>query len=724
MIQTQAKYLLKKHFGYENFRRGQSEIISKILDRTDVLAVMPTGAGKSICYQIPALMFDGVTIVISPLISLMKDQVDTLCEMGINAVFINSSLSMAEFGRVIFNARHREYKLIYVAPERLETDSFLELIQSIDISMVAVDEAHCVSQWGHDFRPSYRNIAKMLEILPQRPVVAAFTATATPQVKEDISRLLKLTTPFSVTTGFDRENLYFEVLKPADKFGSLTKYLTEAKRKSGIIYAATRKTVDSIHQKLDRLGYSVTKYHAGLSEQERVENQEAFICDRYQLMVATNAFGMGIDKSNIAFVIHYNMPKNMESYYQEAGRAGRDGENAECILFYSPADIITNKFFIENSNEEVDKSAEYQKLNDIVDYCNTDKCLRAYILAYFGEKAGEVHCDKCGNCNSDIESTDVTIEAQKIMSCIKRMGERFGSVAVTDVLRGANTDRIRSMGFNTISTYGIMKDYSKDTIKELISFLTAEGYIELYGDQYPVLRLGKEAFEVLRGNKKVAIRRAIIKQKQAAVTGKAIEESGLFEILRTVRKRLADEQKVPPFVVFSDATLRDMCRKYPASSEEMLSVSGVGSFKLEKYGEYFISAIREYITENKLEICSLSMKNDSTAIKTGKTKSDTRLETYALYKNGLDIGQIARERGLAVSTIESHLLDCLQRGMQVEFENLYPDISIPQVIEAIKNTENSSLREIKEKLPAEVTYGIIKFVLYKYNISQSSEYKY
>lgn len=715
MNKMQPSELLKKYFGYDDFRNGQSDIIEQILKGSDVLAIMPTGAGKSICYEIPALMFEGVTIVISPLISLMKDQVDTLCETGIKAVFINSSLSITEFRSVVANAKLGVYKLIYVAPERLETDSFLELIQSIKVSMVAVDEAHCVSQWGHDFRPSYKEIPKMLDKLPTRPVLAAFTATATPIVKNDIIKLLKLDRPFSLTTGFDRENLYFEVLKPENKFDHLLNYLSNAKGKSGIVYASTRRTVESINEKLNKKGYLATRYHAGLSESERANNQEYFIRDQIPIMVATNAFGMGIDKSNISFVIHYNMPKNMESYYQEAGRAGRDGEKAECMLFYSASDIITNKLFIENASEDTDKTGEYQKLNEMVAYCNTDKCLRAYILDYFGEKDTTEHCGNCGNCNNDIDSTDVTVEAQKIMSCIKRMGERFGSVVVADVLRGSNTEKIRTMGFSKLSTYGIMKDYSKETIKELISFLVAEGYITLYGDQYPVLRLNNNALEVLKGNEKVTIKRVISKQKATVTNDKTVVDNGLFDILRTIRKKIADKQNVPPFVIYSDATLKDMCKKCPISEEDMLMVSGVGAFKLEKYGEQFMSAIKSYIGENKLEINDQVPMNSKTAhvTKTAKPKIDTRLATYELYREGLNVSEIATERGLSTNTIEGHLLDCLEKGMQVDFESLFPKEFEPQILEAIKGIGTEKLKAIKEVLPEQITYGAIRFVIYK-----------
>jgi len=716
--------LLKQYFGYDDFRNGQREVIEHILRGTDVLGIMPTGAGKSICYQIPALMFDGVTIVISPLISLMKDQVDTLCETGIKAVFINSTLSLKEFRNVIADAKMGKYKLIYVAPERLETDSFMELLHSINVSMVAVDEAHCVSQWGHDFRPSYREISKMLEKLAPRPVLAAFTATATPIVKQDIIKMLKLNKPFSLTTGFDRENLYFEVLKPVNKFDQLLKYLSNIKGKSGIVYASTRKTVESINEKLNKKGYLATRYHAGLSENERSNNQEAFIRDRIPIMVATNAFGMGIDKSNISFTIHYNMPKNMESYYQEAGRAGRDGERAECILFFSAADIITNKLFIENGSEASDKTGEYLKLNEIVAYCNTDRCLRAYILDYFGEKDTKDHCDNCGNCNNDIDSTDVTLEAQKIMSCIKRMGERFGSVVVADVLRGSNTEKIRAMDFNKLTTYGIMKEYSKETIKELISFLIAEGYITLYGDQYPVLRLNGMALEVLKGSKTVAIKR-IINIQNTVADEKTTVDSGLFDKLRAIRKQLADKQNVPPFVIFSDATLKDMCKKYPTNEEDMLMVSGVGAFKLEKYGTQFISAIKSYIEEHKLEIdeqahikskTGHNAKTDKQTIDKpimDKPKIDTRLASYELYKNGQNIDEIAIERGLSTNTIEGHLLDCLEKGMQVDFDSLFPTEFEPKILEVIQSIGDAKLKAIKEALPEEITYGAIRYVIYK-----------
>ena len=716
---VKAKELLKRYYGYDDFRRGQEDIIQQILAGGDVLGIMPTGAGKSICYQLPALLMEGVTIVISPLISLMKDQVDTLCDMGIAAAFINSSLSSTEFSRVIEGAKKKDYKLIYIAPERLETDSFIELIKEINISMVAIDEAHCVSQWGHDFRPSYRKIYNIIKGMEHRPVVAAFTATATPEVKEDIIKLLKLQKPFTLITGFDRENLYFEVQKPSDKFTELLQYLKDNKDRLGIIYASTRKTVDAIHEKLIKKGYSVGKYHAGLTENARTSSQEDFLCDRLQIMVATNAFGMGIDKSNISYVIHYNMPKNIESYYQEAGRAGRDGERAECILFFSPADIVTNRLLIENGSDSLDRTGEYQKLNDMVDYCNTDKCLREYILEYFGEAHSQQKCDNCSNCNNDTEATDITIEAQKIISCIRRMGERFGSVLVTEVLRGSNTQKIRELSFDKLTTYGIMKDYSKETIKELISFLIAEGYIAMTGDQYPVLRLTAACLDVLKGNKSIAIRRVITKQK--AFHQNEIADKDLQLRLKELRRVIAEKHKVPPFVVFSDATLKGMATSYPTTEEELLKVSGVGAFKLKKYGEIFISEIKRYVEENdiKPQEKALEVKSGSKEKKPQEPKADTRVVSYELFISGLDIEAIAEQRELTVRTVESHLLDCLERGMELNYDRLIPKEQEQHILEVINNSPDGRLKSIKDALPEEIGYGTIRFVMFKANYSNN-----
>lgn len=700
--------ILQKYYGYSSFRPGQEELINHILAGKDVLGIMPTGGGKSICYQVPALLMEGITIVISPLISLMKDQVDTLKEYGIAAELINSSLTAKEFREVIDNAREGQYKLLYVAPERLETSSFIDLLETLPISMIAVDEAHCVSQWGHDFRPSYTRISKMIHYLPKRPVIAAFTATATELVQRDIMMLLELEKPYTLVTSFDRKNLYFEVQKPSDKFGAVSAYIQNHQGESGIIYCTTRKTVDAVCDKLVHMGIPATKYHAGLGENERAENQEKFLYDKAPIMVATNAFGMGIDKSNVRFVLHYNMPKNMESYYQEAGRAGRDGEKSECILLFSAQDIMTNRLLIENGQDSESRSVEYQKLNDMVDYCNTDGCLRTYILGYFGEVLEE-KCDDCGNCNNTVESTEITIEAQKIMSCIRRMKEQFGSGMVVDVLKGANTQKIRSMQFETLTTYGIMGDYPKDTIKEIISFLIAEGYIELAGDKYPVLRLAPSSYEVLKGMKQIYIKRVIVKQQPVSSKDLPVD-AALFEELRRIRADLAAEQHVPPFMIFSDTTLKDMCKKYPITREKMGQVSGVGEFKLEKYGEAFIIAVAQYVEANQIDISQQSTSEIVKGEPKTKTKDSYKL-THELYLAGKGIREIAKERDLSVTTIEGHLIQSMMSGLEIDYRDFVPEEQEKLIIEAIHKCGTEFLKPIKEALPEEVSYTAIKFMV-------------
>ncbi len=636
MIET--RNVLKKYFGYDNFRTGQEELINYILDGKDVLGIMPTGAGKSICYQVPCMIFDGITIVISPLISLMKDQVDSLNEVGIPATFVNSTLSYRDYEQTIENIYNNVYKIVYVAPERLNSETFLNLLNKINISMITIDEAHCVSQWGHDFRPSYREIANVILNLNKRPIISAFTATATQIVKDDIIKLLHLNNPFCLTTGFDRKNLKFEVQTPSDKEDFILDYIGKHKEVSGIIYCSTRKTVDSLYEKINSHEFSVTKYHAGMSENNRQVSQNNFTYDRCQIMVATNAFGMGIDKSNIRYVIHFNMPKDLESYYQEAGRAGRDGENSECILLFSRADIVTNKFLIE-SIPNVNHSLEYSKLNDMIDYCNTDKCLRRYILEYFGEHPDFKTCNNCSNCLSDISLYDITIDSQKILSCIKRMNGSFGSNLITDVLKGSNTAKIRKFGFDRLSTYGIMNEYSKDTIKDLIYFLVTEGYLKTVGNKFPTLALTKASDEVLFKNKQIFIKKKIEKLSLINNPEEFDYDENLFKILRDLRMEIASKNQIPPFIVFSDTSLKQMAKFYPTSSEKMLSISGVGLNKLEKYGTFFIEEIKKYVKENNISIQDIDYNlkpqhklPTSSHEPKPEIKEDTRITTYNLYK--------------------------------------------------------------------------------------------
>ena len=612
-IYKTPKEALKAVFGYDSFRPGQEAVINAILEGRDILAVMPTGAGKSLCYQVPAMLLSGITLVISPLISLMQDQVKALNEAGVDAAFINSSLSEKEMHDTFKNASKGQYKIIYVAPERLMSEGFVRLAKGVEISMITVDEAHCISQWGQDFRPSYMDIAEFVNVLDKRPIISAFTATATQNVREDIICSLGLTNPYFLVTGFDRENLFFQVDKPKSKDRFILDYLDRHKGESGIIYCATRKNVDSLYTLLKKRNISVAKYHAGISIEERKQMQDDFVFDYTSIVIATNAFGMGIDKSNVRFVIHYNMPSSMENYYQEAGRAGRDGLNSECILLFSPQDIIINRFLLEHKDfSEIDptdamtiRERDIKRLQIMEGYCYTTECLRNYILKYFGEDPKKP-CDDCGNCLRQFETLDMTDEAKKIINCIYESRGRYGKNIIMDTVLGAKTARLEEIGASKYKSYGVLESSNKTLLRRLIEELLLEGYIQT--GEYQVLKLGDISKLKLKDTKvlvkitdedKATNRK--LKPKKNIKGMDSLTSSGfkLFDKLKELRLEIAREEKMPPYIVFNDKTLIDMCAKMPTTKSDMLNVSGVGENKYGKYGERFIAVIKEYAKQLK-----------------------------------------------------------------------------------------------------------------------------
>ena len=596
--------VLHKYYGYTSFRKGQENIITSIINKEDVLAIMPTGGGKSICYQVPALCLDGITIVISPLISLMKDQVDALKTMGVKARLINSSLSNSEYSEVLEEIENDECKIIYIAPERLDSMEFVNIIRGKNISQVAIDEAHCVSQWGHDFRVSYKKIPYFINRLDKRPIVTAFTATASNEVREDIINILDLHNPAVYITGFDRENLSINIVKSSSKNKYTLDYVENHKNESGIIYASTRKEVETIYEGLLKRNYSVAKYHAGLSNEARKEYQENFINDDIKIMVATNAFGMGIDKPNIRWVLHYNMPQSIENYYQEIGRAGRDGEDSECVLLFSPGDVHTQKYLVEVGIENPDrKRVQYKKLQQMVDLVYSNTCYRKNILNYFGETFLE-DCNNCSNCLNEGEVVDKTLDAQKVISCIARMKRSFGATMIIDVLRGSKNKKVLDLGFDTLTTYGIMKNYSNEDLKTFINTLVSHGFLDVVENigprgSFPTIKLNEQSLKVIREEIKVEF-------KEDKVTKSRYVENELYEMLVSLRSEIAKEEGIAPYMVFGDATLKNMASVYATNKEEMLNISGVGQIKYEKYGKRFEDIIEKYIEEKNIDKSKLN----------------------------------------------------------------------------------------------------------------------
>ncbi len=709
--------ILKTYFGYDGFKMGQEKIVEGILEGKDALGIMPTGGGKSLCYQLPALALEGITIVISPLISLMKDQVDSLKEMGVASTFINSTLEDSILQDRIRDIRELKYKIIYIAPERLNSYIFTNLIDDIDISMIAIDEAHCISQWGHDFRPSYRNIPHFIDSFDKRPIVSAFTATATEDVVKEIKELIDFRNPVESMIGFDRPNLFYEVKKIANKTDFIADFVEKTyPDETGIIYCATRKSVESLTSKLNSLGFNAIAYHGGMSSEIRTEAQEAFIYNKVQIIVATNAFGMGIDKPDVRFVIHYNMPQNMESYYQEAGRAGRDGEKSHCILLYSPADIVKQKLLIQNNPLSPEReNLLYKNLQYLVDYCHTNDCLRMDILKYFGENPQMEKCNNCGNCLDDSEMIDITLEAQKILSCIFRADERFGVSLIMQVLRGSKNKRVLQFGLDKISTYGIMKEYKEATIREIIMTLISRGYIITSLDKFPVLKLSNTSKEVLKGQVEVFHKKHLMQvkspKKAKAKLGDLMEnfDDELFEKLREVRYSLSSEKGIAPFMIFHDSSLREMASFFPIDKDSFLNIKGVALKKYESYGEEFLAIIKEYVEKNGKK--SIDIVEKEIVREDLKERYEN---TYRAYLEGHGLEEIAKIRNFTPTTILEHLSKCEENGKDVDWSRFIRDPKIEEdILEVIKRVGIEKLKPIKDELPEDVGYEDIKLVIIK-----------
>lgn len=711
----EARQALKKVYGYDSFRKGQEDIISGILHGRDTLAILPTGGGKSICYQIPSLLLPGTSLVISPLISLMKDQVDALRRVGVSAAFLNSSLGAAEYRDVMRNAMQGEYKLLYVAPERLDAPMFQSLSEQLSIPLIAIDEAHCVSQWGHDFRPSYRQLAGWIARMKDRPLVAAFTATATNEVAIDIAQMLKLRDPSVFVTGFARPNLSLSVVTGVDKKKFLERFVSERKEQSGIIYAATRKEVENVYEQLTRRGIQAGKYHGGLSDAERADTQEKFRFDEIRVMIATNAFGMGIDKPNVRYVLHWQMTGDIESYYQEAGRAGRDGEESECILLFEPADMQVQRFLIEQGTGDTDrKSIQLSKLHTMMNYSRTQRCLQQFIVDYFGETGVEA-CGKCSSCLDKSEPVNRTDEAKMALSCVGRMKGRFGVMMAAKVLKGSRDKRLLEFGLDRLSTYGLMRHLPEKEIADWLYWLVSEGYLRLSEGQYPVVSLTANALPVLEGREAIMQRvRATVRQSASSDNANA---SPLFEALKQWRKEKAAVEGVPPFMLFFDATLREIANVQPQTVEQLLEVKGIGSAKAEKYGEGLLSIIFSFGGEGTSAInVSAAPRAIAPSAKrsSGGDEQPSYLTTLELFQAGQEPEEIAKDRGLSKVTVEGHLIRSAEEGHELDWSRVIPAEYEQQIVQVIGELGTEKLRPIKDALPEEVPYFAIHGVMCKY----------
>ncbi|NBD26070.1 DNA helicase RecQ [Paenibacillus glycinis] len=753
-MHLEALQTLKKIYGYDSFRKGQSDIIEGLLSGKDTLAILPTGGGKSVCYQIPAMLQTGTTIVVSPLISLMKDQVDTLNRLGVPAAYLNSSLDAAAYRDVVRQTSQGAYKLLYVAPERLDGGMFESLSAQMHIPLIAIDEAHCVSQWGHDFRPSYRQLAGWIGRLENRPPVAAFTATATPEVSEDIAAMLGLHDPNIFVTGFARTNLTLSVVTGTDKRKFLRDFVRQRPDQSGIVYTATRKEAEEVCEDLSRLGIAVGKYHGGLNDEERADAQERFRFDENRVMVATNAFGMGIDKPNVRFVVHWQMPGDVESYYQEAGRAGRDGEESECVLLFEPQDVQVQRFLIDRGTADPErKTVQLNKLYTMMHYSRSEKCLLQYIVRYFGE-ADVPECGKCSNCLDVSAMADVTEDARKALSCVGRLKGRFGISMAAKVLKGSREKRILEFGFDRLSTYGLMRQWAERDIADLMYFLVAEGYLRISDGEYPTVSLTAEALPVLEGSVPVQRRQsASVKRRE---TGSAVSAANapLFEALREWRRETAAREKVPPFMLFFDSALREIADTQPVTSEQLLGVKGIGAAKVSKYGHDVIAIVRQHKQDGAegqarsgqasggfAPSSSAQAVHGSTeppnsgdgagfGAVTGAAGGDelarlaelpSHVQTLTLFAEGKSLAEIASLRGMSRVTIENHLLRCGEEGEELPWGDFIPERHEALIVETIREIGTEKLKPIKEALPEEVDYFAIKAAIVKHRLSQAGE---